>query len=389
LAVKVQYITGNLPADNSIPHVVSEFLLRDISFKNVHPILPGQEVTNRPILAALIVVPIRAALDLPPQWSGSFPEFSYAGRMWPDFSILISDDYSYMISLSVGIVLNSLFLLAIGVVAMHFKNFDILASIFYCLLILASPYFIFQIMFVWPKFMAAFFAILACYFFYYRNSKFLCGTLLGMGYLSHPYVLVVLLFFLFYVILGIYTRRDFSLTQIFFFFVITVLPWIYWSKLYLRLPSDLISQNFYIKDMGLKNFIWVRFINLFNIISPLHLTRYPFDVVNVVRESTLNILGAIGPVIGYFFSKRFFSMANIQKLNTVLIFVFFVTIFLFSNVAVPIFHGFQFILPFLLFYGVVEARKIGNKFFCLIVFIQLFFNTILIIGYFSKLLASV
>src|SRR5438552_13533726 len=67
LPVKLQVLSGNLPGDNYLPFVVQEFLLRDISFTREHPILPGQEVSNRPILMALATTPFRAALKSPPQ----------------------------------------------------------------------------------------------------------------------------------------------------------------------------------------------------------------------------------------------------------------------------------------------------------------------------------
>jgi hypothetical protein len=67
LPVRLQVLTGNLPADNYIPFVVQEYLLRDISFSREHPILPGQEVSNRTVLMALATAPFRAALKSPPR----------------------------------------------------------------------------------------------------------------------------------------------------------------------------------------------------------------------------------------------------------------------------------------------------------------------------------
>ena len=64
LPVKLQVLAGVLPGDNYIPFVVQEYLLRDISFAREHPIAPGQEVSNRPILMALATAPFRAALEV-------------------------------------------------------------------------------------------------------------------------------------------------------------------------------------------------------------------------------------------------------------------------------------------------------------------------------------
>src|ERR1700677_359492 len=60
--VKIQFMTGSLPLDNVLPFEVSEYFLRGISFQDNHPIMPGQEVTNRPVLAAAVVTPFLAAI---------------------------------------------------------------------------------------------------------------------------------------------------------------------------------------------------------------------------------------------------------------------------------------------------------------------------------------
>jgi hypothetical protein len=154
LGVRVQYLTGNLPTDNSLPHVVSEYLLRDISFKDERPVMPGQEVSNRPILVSLILVPIRSAFSLPSKIINGLPKFDYVGSSWPDFSVLMSDDFAYMFSLTIGITLNALIFLAIGAFAVRATFSSLLISFGVVLIMLSSPFFIFQTIFTWPKMLA-------------------------------------------------------------------------------------------------------------------------------------------------------------------------------------------------------------------------------------------
>lgn len=93
---------GNFPADNYIPFVAEEFLARGISFAREHPLIPGQEVLNRPILLALAVVPFRVAFSPPPRQSGLLPQFPYAGMKYPD-TVIFMESPGYREFLDVSI----------------------------------------------------------------------------------------------------------------------------------------------------------------------------------------------------------------------------------------------------------------------------------------------
>jgi len=82
LNVKIQYLVA-LPVDNAIPHIVTEFFLRKISFKEEHPILPNNEVSNRTILMSLVALPFRAVLGWNQRAEGALGTYKYVGQEWP------------------------------------------------------------------------------------------------------------------------------------------------------------------------------------------------------------------------------------------------------------------------------------------------------------------
>lgn len=407
LGVRVQYITGNLPADNSIPHVVSEYLLRDISFKSERPIMPGQEVSNRPILASLVILPFRAAVDMPQQWQGSMPRFDYVGSSWPDFSVLMEADRSYLVSLTVGVALNGLLLLALGSFAVRVNRMSGWLALAVVGMILTSPYFLFQTLFTWPKSLAAFFILFAFVAEQKIRSSVLAGICLGLAYLSHPYAIVFFAAHLIWklacllrihlgwkrfdncfddnasqvLISGLYILASFALV---------VLPWVFWSKYFLDIPSDLVSQNFFQPGQKIVDFFWVRFVNLLSLILPTHLIIYPFDPVRVVSASTINIAGAVGFCIFLFATHRLFINFDLKRQAVYFInwlFPVMMLVFVFSNQAVPALHGLQGPIALLLLIGVVNLFQVLNKRFLLILLIaQLGLNSILFLRYMGRLL---
>ena len=439
LGVRVQYITGNLPTDNSLPHVISEYLLRDISFKKERPVMPGQEVSNRPILVSLILVPIRAAFSLPSKLPDGLPKFNYVGIAWPDFSVLMQDDFGYLFSLSIGITLNALIFLAVGAFAVRAQNKSTLIAAGVVALMLSSPYFIFQTIFTWPKELAAFFVLYSVLSYYKLKNPMLAGGFLAFGYLSHPYAIVFLIGFTFhaaYVYLKKWKwkwqgQNENSLTSEFavfdkikyngnhpieiqpilsekhffqsigidnnvdvkFFisflivFAILVAPWFVWSKLILHIPSDLVSQNFIQSGQGSMDFFWIRTVNFFNTLLPVYLLHYPFDLNSLVLGSTVTMPGAIG-IFVFAFSLMYFFENTFWKDKVFLIYIpSLLLIFIFSNQAVPALHGLQGPIALLLLVGAMQMRKILDTTWLSILFsLQVIINVLLLSRYFYKLL---
>jgi len=394
LNVRIQFITGDMPADNVIPHVVSEYLLRDISFKSNRPILPGQEITNRPILASLIIVPFQCAIKLPKKIGDRLPTFTYLGIKWPDYSVLLQDQSAYKISLIIGILLNSLFLIIVGFLASKLLNNKLLNLLLF-LLILSSPYFIIETIFVWPKLAAAAMIFCSYVFYNYKINNWFVGFFGGLAYLFHPYAIVYVFSYIVFLLVGTsfnFIKRDKSLAIknfIFLFkflsgFCVVTLPWWIFS-FSLGIKSNLASQNFFIPGQSLVDFTWVRLVNLFNMIVPAQLERYPFDPKAVYLLSHFNIFGAIGSFVLFVVLFRSFP-THLNRFTLILWGLpALLIVLVFSNVAVPLLHGMQPLVALMLVLCVEslsskEINLVGYSVICS----QIAFNVLVATLYFSK-----
>lgn len=366
LPVRVQFITGNLPADNSIPHVVSEYLLRDISFEDNRPILPGQEVSNRTILMSLAAIPFNAALEMPQQFKVMLPTFSYVGSNWPDFRILIAETLSYEVSLVCGIIFNALMILGVAAFLGSILPLSISFSAVCIVTVLSSPYFLFQTLFIWPKSMAGFYIALSLLLVLRRKAYFLGGIFAGAAYLSHPYAIIFIASLFFWVglncLLGM-TQRGVTLKQrvvnavysmwplLYFCIALALLlaPWFVWTKLLIHLPaSNLVEQNLFISGQSLVNFIWIRAVNFSATFMPVYSLAYPFNFRQFIWASSVNAVGAAGFLIYIFFLKYIFSLSakKVAKYVITIAIPSALIVFIFSIPTVPALHGLQ--LPILL-----------------------------------------
>src|SRR5437588_4132186 len=276
--VKIQYLTG-LPADNYIPFAVAEFFLRGVSFEKERPILPANEVSNRTILMPLVALPFRVALGAPrdhPQLG----TYNYIGRDWPNVSKLDTGNAFDQFAV-IGLVLNSLLLLGLFVFCSSLGASSILP--WALLLYITNPYFIAQTIFTWPKALAGFFILLAWTSLRRGHSPLIVSALMALAYHAHPYAIVFAgcagLFYL------TQWRREKtrvpSAIRYFLIFGLILAPWIIWTNLLLRIPSDLVAQNF--AGPGTEaawaspvNFLWIRFYNLFYLIGSIAFLVYPF-----------------------------------------------------------------------------------------------------------------
>lgn len=360
--------------------------------------MPGQAVTNRPIMMSLVVVPIRAAFDMPSQLEGDLPKLKYVGLEWPDFTYLLQDHLANIISLSVGCILNSLIILGGAVFAINLFGERAPSSLGVLLLVISSPYFLFQTMFVWPKEMAGFFIALSVLFAGRFRKFYISGLFCGVAYLCHPYSLAFVIGLAVYVFFSDGPAEDYVKAfnkKIILFLVLlagylsAIFPWIIWSKVFLRLPSDLIGQNLFLPNQSIADFIWVRAVNLMNTLLPVYWLNYPFNLKIFLLGSAVNFAGAIG-ILFYLFFIKAISNTSFKKDRLILCSIFLPTIliiFIFSNQAVPALHGLQFPILLALIAGVYNCRKSAGKyFFSGILFIQVTMNITLLYKYFWLLM---
>ncbi|PPT43226.1 hypothetical protein XarbCFBP8132_07765 [Xanthomonas arboricola] len=342
LHVKVQVMMGAFPADNYLPFLSSEFLLRDIQFAFERPLMPGQELSNRPILMSLVNVPFRALLDPPPKQVQALPRFKYVGQDWPDVGSL-GDDAAFRQFLAVGIVLNSTLLLGAALLLVHagLRGTYVLSGL---LVIASSPYFIAQTLFTWPKSLAGFFLILGAYTLLSRRSVFVAGVLAGMAYWSHPYAIVFAGCFGLYILLrdGVKLQCARSLVSYGVALVVCLLPWWLWTRWYLQIPSDLVAQNL-LSTASPGDLLWIRVANAARTFLPMYLGTFPITLNQFFQDLLVSITGATGVLLlaQAYAGAWTYGSQRPKELFAFVVLPSALLVGVFSAPAVPAVHGLQ------------------------------------------------
>jgi hypothetical protein len=386
--VKLQYLTG-MPADNYIPFAVGEFFLRGVSFENARPILPGNEVSNRTILMSLVAMPFRVALgaqhDRP-----SLGTYNYVGTKWDDVSKLNEGSYFEQFAV-VGFVLNSLLLLGLFVFCSSLGANSILP--FATLLYVTNHYFIVQTIYSWPKAFAGFFILLAWTSLRSGHPPAIVAVLLALAYHCHPYAVVfagcVGLFYL-----TQWTRGRIALRSTAIYvgvYALLLAPWFIWTRLILRIPSDLIAQNFTGRGTEVAwaspiNFIWIRLHNFFDLTGLMSLKFLPSDLASASVYWERSVPGIVGVVL------IFPALAQCAKLPRPGPWLWYgllgpaaLILAVFSGPALAILHGYQALLGVLLFFGVWWlSRHCNARIFASLVGVQLLLNICLVLNHARK-----
>jgi hypothetical protein len=393
-AVRVQHISGTLPIDNAIPHVVSEYLLRDIKFSDERPLMPGQEVSNRPIMVSFLMLPWHAVIAMPPQQNEPLSRFSYVGQSWPDFSKLLDDPSSWAVSVAIGTQLNALLLLIAGAWLVRQAKIDNKDTWLFSLLALSSPYVFIQTFYTWPKSLAGFFIILAYVSILRGLPISVSAVALGLAYWSHPYAIVYFICFTIWLILCFdksdvsylkFTERKFF--KFILIFILVVFPWFVWTRLIIRIPSDLVAQNLIQHGQSWYDFIWVRVVNVYATFAPTYFQVYPFEASTMFRSMSVNFAGAVGFIPLFLLIQRF---SINEKLNDNVIYPLILPgillVAVFSNLAVPALHGLQplVVLGIASAVSYVSHFKISKLIFIFLI-MQIAFNLMLFGRYINNL----
>jgi hypothetical protein len=305
LSTRIQALTGPLPADNAIPHVVAEFLLRDISFKAERPIMPGQEVTNRPFLMSFVVVPFRAAFDAPPLYNGRLGRFQYVGTDWPDISPLLSDE-TFSQFLAIAILLNAT--LVVGVLwVLSLARLPPSILTLAVATFMTSHFVLNQTLFTWPKSFCAYWVIAALMAVWRPSavSPFatmrlrdaaIAGACLGVAYWCHPLALVFtasLFLVQSWAVIRYQTRHVAeTLLATSTGFAAIIAPWVIWSRLVVCIPSDLLAQN--LGRGPLWQACYVRLCNIYHVIVPACFDTPPLSYQSLLATYWLSLPASIG-----------------------------------------------------------------------------------------------
>lgn len=366
---KIQLMTLDLPADNYVAFAFSDFFLRGISFRDVRPLLPGQEVSNRPVLMGLVGAIYRKLFDRIQPIALPIGEYEYLGTKWPAVG-KFGFDSDYLLFLFIGIALNSLLFIPILLIG---RDFGIERVALAAVLFLAvSPYFLSQAIFIWPKMMAGFFVLMAL-----REILSLrgepatndhiaaawLGLLIALAYHSHPVGVPYLIgtsLYLFY--RHFVLKKKIKLQTFFLSYFLAISPWLLWTKFVVGASASLLRQNLlplYPENPAL-NFVWVRIVNLFSTIFPTGFSVFPFNSRVLFSDGMLSIFGAIGIFVLPFGILRLSDFYRKFKVEILLIlgvpFLLFWGVF--TNQVRFTFHGLQPIIALLGFLSFFELSKI-------------------------------
>jgi hypothetical protein len=342
--VRIQRLTGDLPPDNAVPAFVAEYLVRGISFAAERPIMPGQEVANRPILMALVYLPFRAALGEQTPTIYPLPRFDYVGTSWPDASVLVTD-FNFRQFLAIGIVLNGLAVLAFLALL---ESLGVRRPIMTAVLVaLTSIYVFIQTIFTWPKSFAAFFIVAAWLALRDRRPVALAAALMGAAYWAHPYALAFAASAGLCILLHSLAeaRHDpgcFKAPLLYAaVFGLLIAPWFIWTQGVLGIEGDLIGQN-PLRQEGLLNHMWIREVTLARSCFPAPLVAYPFVWEQFLREWPITLASAMGALL--FFAPAAIVLAQPRERELAVYGALLpgvLVILPFSYVSVPMLHGWQ------------------------------------------------
>ena len=369
-SVRVQRIAFDLPPDNAIPFVVGEYLVNAISFSENRPIMPGQEVSNRPILMSLVAVPYRMIFGPSPSKILTVSKYSYVGTDWPETLKLVPNNI-FNIYLGIGIALNSLIIFAIRLLYQGYEklknrkvNLEILA------MVSLSPYFILHTFFTWPKNLAAFFIITA--FYYLMNHKinshfnfYFAGLLLSLAYLSHPLSMPFMAIGVLFVVYLFLKKRK-KLNELLLFVIIALSSFLIWNFIFvyrLGLNSDIIQQSLF-HNGTFGGQLWIRITNYFSIFFPKVFVLSTFDLETFLPRWMDTLISSLGPVIWLLFPYIILKSSRDKNfvLTSLILISSLLTSSIYSTQANPFPHGWQSaVLALIPFANYNILRLIGAK----------------------------
>jgi hypothetical protein len=250
VSVSLQRWAGQLPPDNLLPTAVAVALVDDVDFRQTRPFMPGQEVTNRPIGAALVISAVLRVGD-DPLVDVPVGAFTYVGTDWPDITTHITPTRE-RVGLLLGVLMNSLLLIPLYGHALlligraRWAIVGTLASI-------CTPLVVTQTVFTWPKAASGFFLLAAALGpqVSWQGRKLSTdsvlqwvptGVLLGLAWWMHPMGGLLIPAVLIWIGKSEWLATLKQWVAILGGVAITIAPWFLWKTL-LDIPSDLFSQN--------------------------------------------------------------------------------------------------------------------------------------------------
>jgi hypothetical protein len=383
LPVRIQKLTGDLPADNALPAFVAEYMARGTSFAKVRPIMPGQEVSNRPFYQALIYLPFRVLFGSTQPAPDPYPTYTYVGTLWPDTSVLISDR-SFARYLAIAIPCNATMVLGLAALLAWLRvPYSRLAVVVFGVF---SPYLIMHTIFTWPKNLAGFYIVCALLVWSTRLSPVWSGLFVGLAYLAHPYAIAFVGAFALALVvevvrsafkptfpatLGMALRPSTALMTLGVMMATTAI-WPLWTTVVLRIPSDLLAQNIG-ATTSISAVLWPRIANFAHVVFPVTLAG-PFNPDVFARQYVTHLASAVGILPLLFLPWALAKSATTHPLPVVWLGLLpaAIIVCVFGQIGmVPMLHGWQAVWPaFLALTLAVMAQGLSPQWVLLAVSLQ-------------------
>jgi hypothetical protein len=248
-------------------------------------------------------------------------------------------------------------------------------------LYLTNFYFIGQTIFTWPKAMAGFFIVLAWDCLRRNRSVAIVALLTALAYHSHPSSIAAAVSAGLWIICRDWRDGRWIRSALVYggIFALVVAPWLVWTQGILRIPSNMIWQNF--AGAGTQeamssplNFVWIRLANAFNTFTPFAFGVYPFDLDRV----SSHVIASLPFALGLFVMIPAFRECE-KLFATEPLFVLFafalpatVILLLYSCPGLPVLHGWQPMIGALLFLAVFRLRRtLSVRAFSAVILLQL------------------
>jgi hypothetical protein len=213
----------------------------------------------------------------------------------------------------------------------------------------------------------------------------LSGFLMAMAYWSHPMTLPFIGVTAMYLLVSYARHSGFRTATVVsatwtLITLLVIAPWILWTNVRMGLPFDLISQNASV-DESLIQQISVRFVNVYNLLTPFQLNNQPFDTGGFMWAYFNNLWAPVGMMM-MFIPIALASIPKTIPLHLVLIPVIsgLLITLLFGMPTPSINHGWQAVWPILITVCLHFLRT-RNKILRSALLVQLAINSTIIVSW--------
>jgi hypothetical protein len=145
-------------------------------------------------------------------------------------------------------------------------------------------------------------------------------------------------------------------------FAVLTLPWFIWTHWILKIPSSLVSDNLYgLADVFARtswlNYVWIRVVNFFDLLAPIFLSVYPFNLTDILVRVFVCLPGAVGIILIWPALSEAFAVRNraLLWLGAILPATLLLAAFALRTIISA--HGLQALIAVLIFLGLRKMDR--------------------------------